>query len=144
MAFTTLHYRLKGSTAAKRLSSKSSSVNYVWNYCNETAYKALRNHGRWLSGFDLNYLTAGCSKELNLNSATIQSICEEYALRRKQFKKRKLKWRTKKSLGWIPFKGNGIKYKDGSFVYMGFHYTFFDSKYKLFQCFDRKRRGNPI
>lgn len=96
------------------------AVNFVWNYANETAAKAYRRDHRWLSGFDLSNLTAGSSKELGIHSQTVQKICEEHATRRKQFKKLRLNWRSKKrSLGWVPFKANGIKLKGDAVVYCG-------------------------
>ena len=127
----TLHYRLKDSTSCKRLVRMSNSVNYVWNYCNEAGYKQIKNHNKWLNEYDLNNLTAGCSKELGINSQTIQSVCKEYVCRRIQFKKRKLKFRSYKySLGWVPFKTDSISYKDNVFVYSKHKFKFFDSKYK--------------
>ena len=54
-----------------------------------------------------------------LHSQTVQAIAEEYATRRKQFKKAKLRWRvsnpdsSKYSLGWIPFKASAISYHNG-------------------------------
>jgi len=52
----------------------------------------------------------GATKEgmMSLHSQTLQAVNEEYVLRRRQFKKTKLRWRvsfgSRKSLGWIPFK----------------------------------------
>jgi IS605 OrfB family transposase len=49
---------------------------------------------------------------------SIQAICQEYAKARKQFGKRRLKWRSRKrSLGWIPFKVSGIKLIDDAIRY---------------------------
>ena len=89
---TTLRYRLKGSSKMNRLDRLARSVNFVWNYCNETSFNAIRNHGKWLSAIDLKNLTSGSAKELGISSVTVQAICEEYAIRRIQFKKRKLIW----------------------------------------------------
>jgi IS605 OrfB family transposase len=44
-------------------------------------------------------------------------ICREYVTRRKQFKKRKLRWRSRKSLGWVPFRKDCIKFDDGKIVF---------------------------
>jgi transposase len=94
------------------------SVNFVWNFCNETSLKAIRNYSDFLSGFDLNKLTSGCGKELGLHSQTIQAICEEYSTKRKKAKKRKLHWRSsKRSLGWVPFKASAIKMDGSTLVY---------------------------
>lgn len=113
MATKTLKIRIKDSTSCKRLKLMSKAVNFVWNYCNQTSFDAIRNRSKWISGFDLQKLTTGSAKELKLNSTTIQEVCREYATRRRQFKKRKLRWRGKKSLGWIPFKKTGISFEGG-------------------------------
>ena len=125
MAITTYKYRLKNQNWLK---SAARSVNFVWNYCNETSYFAIKNRSRFLSGFDLSNLTAGSSKELGISSVTIQAITEEYATRRKQFKKIKLKWRTRKSLGWVPFKASAIKIVGNKITYAGKSVRFWKSR----------------
>jgi IS605 OrfB family transposase len=127
----TLHYRLKGNN--RMLPEMANSVNYIWNYCNAANYKRVKYYSKWLSEFDLHKLTAGCSKDLNLNSTTIQSVCKEFKTRQFQFKKLKLKWRTSrknKSLGWIPFKSSAISFKNNKFIYNKYQFKFWDSKYK--------------
>jgi transposase len=123
---STLRYRIKDASELNRLDQLARSVNFVWNYCNDTSFNAIRNYGKFLSAIDLKNLTSGSAKELGLNSVTVQSICEEYVIRRIQFKKRKLRWRTskgsRKSLGWIPFKANSIQVKDDKICYLGHNY----------------------
>ncbi len=120
---TTLRYRIKDASKRVLLDQLARSVNFVWNYCNETSFNAIRNHGKWLSAIDLKNLTSGSAKELGISSVTVQAICEEYAIRRIQFKKRKLRWRisqgSKRSLGWIPFKANSIQVKGDRVTYLG-------------------------
>lgn len=127
--YVTFKYRIKDSIVSKKLNEMASSVNYVWNYCNQTAYEQ-SFRGRWLTGFDLNKLTTGCNKELGLNSETINAVCEEHAIRRKQFKKNKLNWRSyKRSLGWIPFKSRSITNQtNGSLTYRGLKINFWQSR----------------
>lgn len=124
---TTYQFRLKDSSTSW-LNKAARSVNFVWNYCNETSFNAIRNNNHFLSGFDLNKLTSGVAKELGLHSQSVQSVCEEYFKKRKQFKKRKLKWRSKKSLGWIPFKSSGIKIINDSIKYAGNKVRFWKSR----------------
>src|SRR5690242_16343341 len=83
---TTLRYRIKDASEMNRLGRLARAVNFVWNYCNETSYHAIRNHRKFLSAIDLKNLTSGSAKELGLNSVTVQAICEEYFVRRVQFK----------------------------------------------------------
>lgn len=124
----TLKFRIKDSTSAKKLNRMARSVSYVWNYCNEVSLMALDYNSTWLSGYDLQKLTSGCSKELCISSTTIQQVCEEYATRRKQFKKRKLNWRSQKSLGWIPFKSNSIVVNGDSIIYGKQGFSFWKSR----------------
>jgi transposase len=47
------------------LNAAAVEVNQVWNWSNETSYKAARpfaGPGKWLTGFDLNNLSAGASE----------------------------------------------------------------------------------
>ncbi|MGB8423916.1 MAG: hypothetical protein WCE85_47385, partial [Paraburkholderia sp.] len=89
-----------------------------WNYCNELSVKVWERERRLLSGYDFHPFTKGAGKAgLGLHSGTIQAVAEEYATRRKQARKVKLRWRasrgSRRSLGWIPFKGNAIRYRNG-------------------------------
>ena len=133
-ATKTLKLRIKDKHAAV-LSAMAREVNQVWNYCNETSSRAIRERREWLSGFDLQKLTAGYSKceGVRIGSATVQLVCEEYATRRKQFKKARLNWRVsnpksaKYSLGWVPFKAGGAKYKAGQIAFLGHKFSLWDS-----------------
>lgn len=105
------------------------SVNFVWNYCNSTSIEYWDKQYTWLSGYDLQALTKGCSKPLSLNGQTIQAICQQYAAKRYQFKKHKLSWRSKKrSLGWVPFNGQSIKVKGNTITYNKIKFTFWKSR----------------
>jgi len=147
MNIITYKYRIKDSTSKKKLQKMSYSVNDVWNYCNEVSQIALKNKNKFLSGFDLNKLTVGVAKDLGLNSDTVNAVCEEYVIRRKQFKKSKLNWRSrKKSLGWIPFKGRTIKcLGDGSIKYLNHTFRFYESRIpQNIKCgsFNQDAKGN--
>jgi putative transposase len=120
----TYQSRIKDSSSHKTLERMASSVNYVWNYANEISMFVLNRDHRWLSGYDLNYLTKGVSKELGIAATTVQMTCGEYASKRKAAKKRRLAWRSKKrSLGWIPFNARGfrsnVKIDDDTVTYCG-------------------------
>src|SRR5258708_29235580 len=120
--------RLKVKTEAYPwLNAAAVEVNQVWNWGNETSYKAARpfaGPGKWLTGFDLDKLAAGASEYFeHIGSDTIQRINAEFALRRRQFKKAKLRWRVshgaRRSLGWIPFKALQLKRKGQSMRFFG-------------------------
>ena len=135
----TKKFRIKDSSSKNILRAMSNSVNFVWNYCNETSIAYVDKKNKWLSNYDLHNETSGCSKELKLSSKTIQAVCDEYVIRRKQFKKKKLNWRSsKKSLGWIPFKSDGISYKGNGIVkYHGVILKFWES-----QCVGKIKCGS--
>ena len=78
----TFRYRVKGTSAAKRLGRMAVAVNGVWNYCGGIQNDSRRLDRRWPSGFDLIGLTNGCTKELGLHSDTVQAVCKRFAVSR--------------------------------------------------------------
>jgi len=125
----TYRYRIKDATSGKHLVRLGWAVNQVWNFCNEVSMLALRRDHTWLSMVDLINLCAGASTELGLHSDTISEICREYVTRRIQFKKRRLKWRSRKhSLGWIPFKARFLTIDGDSIKYLKRRFRFWLSR----------------
>ena len=130
----TLRLRIKDKHA-RVLSAMAREVNQVWNFCNETSHRAIRERRQWLSGYDLQKLTNGFSKcdGVLIGSPTVQQVCEDYAKARKQFKRAKLRWRvsnpqsSKYSLGWIPFKARALQYKAGQIAFAGQKFNLWDS-----------------
>jgi IS605 OrfB family transposase len=130
----TLRLRIKDKHA-RVLAAMAREVNRVWNFCNETSHRAIRERHQWLSGYDLQKLTNGFSKceGVLIGSPTVQQVCEDYAKARKQFKKAKLRWRvsnpksSKYSLGWIPFKARALQYKAGQIAFAGHKFSLWDS-----------------
>jgi putative transposase len=153
----TLKLRIKDKHA-KTMLAMARDVNTVWNYANETQYRSLKRYCNrpkvWLSGFDLNNLTAGFSKcdGVTIGSGTVQMVNAEFATRLRQFKRQRLNWRVsnraspKYSLGWVPFKGEQIKYKNGQLRFNGMNIGLWDSyglsKYELCSgSFNEDSRG---
>jgi IS605 OrfB family transposase len=109
------------------LNTAAIEVNQVWNYANATSYKAARPYtgaAKWLSAFDLDKLIAGATEYFDhIGSETIQRVNAEFATRRKQFKRAKLRWRVskgaKRSLGWVPFKAAQLKRRGKSLRFSG-------------------------
>ena len=127
----TLKIRIKDKHSSL-LDRQAKEVNFVWNFVNDLSHNHTKKTGKFFSGYDLSEFTAGATKEgLTIPSASIQAINEEYATRRKQFKKIKLKWRktrgTNRSLGWIPFKKSSITYKNGQIHYQKMPLQIWDS-----------------
>lgn len=129
----TYKFRLKdGGSKRKQLIQWASAVNRVWNYCNEASFQQLRKHSVWLSKYDLKKLTAGCGKELNLNSQTVQEVCTEYTNRRFHAHRRRLSWRkslgSRRSLGWIPCTNQNVKIDGDRVRYNGRTFRFWKTR----------------
>jgi hypothetical protein len=62
----TFKLRLRDKHAAE-LNRQARAVNFVWNYCNWALRHMLR-WDRWLSTFDLQRLTNGASKDLDVHA----------------------------------------------------------------------------
>ena len=130
----TLRLRIKDKHATV-LTVMARQVNQVFNFCNETSCRAIRERHQWLSGYDLQKLTNGFSKceGVLIGSPTVQQVCEDYAKARRQFRKAKLRWRvsnpqsSKYSLGWIPFKARALQYKAGQIQFAGQKLSLWDS-----------------
>ena len=118
----TYRYRIKDKHA-KRLNSQAQAINLIWNYCNETQMKAARDGRKWLSGYDLWKLVAGCTKQgLDLHSHSAMRVCFQYDKSRRQHRKPWLRWRSRRSLGWVPFSTGHVAHRDGGFVFRSERY----------------------
>ena len=130
MIIKTLKIRVKDKHS-NVLCHMAKNVNYVWNYINELSSKSIKEKKKFLSNYDLQKYTDGSAKELGLHSQTVQSICKEYATRRKQFKKSRLNWRksggSKRSLGWIPVNTKAASWKNGQVYFNKQYFSVFDS-----------------
>jgi hypothetical protein len=122
----TLRLKVK-SEAYPWLNAAATEVNTIWNYANEVSARAARPFAgvpQWLSAYDLDKLTAGASEYFeHIGSATIQRVNAEFATRRKQFKKTKLRWRIsrgpRRSLGWLPWKVEQLKRRGNCLRFCG-------------------------
>lgn len=123
----TYKFRLRDN-ADSELRRQARAVNIVWNFCEESQRHALKWGKRWPTGYDLQKLTAGSSKGLDIHAHTIQQVCARYEHSRKAQKKRSLRWRvssrksSKYSLGWVPFNTGHVTFREGSFWFRGREY----------------------
>jgi putative transposase len=130
----TLRLKVK-SEASPWLNSAAAEINAVWNWANETSAKAARpfvGKPKWLSGFDLNNLSAGATECFErIGADTIQRVNGEYALRRRTAKRCRLRWRVsrgaRRSLGWIPFKAANLKRHGGALRFCGKTFRVFEA-----------------
>ena len=140
------HYRVKSLNGL--LNKQSRAVNCVWNFCNDTQKHALKWGKKWPTGFDLDKLTAGSSKELGLHSGTVNAVSAQYTKSRQQHKRPYLRYRGKKSLGWVPLKGRDLKREGDAFRFAGHTFRVFnsralpDGKIKDGTSFSQDSRGN--
>ena len=123
---TVMRYRVKSLNGL--LNRQARAVNFVWNFCNDTQKHSLKWRKKWPTGFDLNNLTAGTSKDLGLHSGTVNAVCEQYAKSRKQHNRPYLRYRGRKSLAWIPLKGCHIKELPQGFHFHGRLFRMFKSR----------------
>jgi len=143
-----LVYRFRVKSKNGMLEQQARKVNFVWNYCNDRQKDALRFERPWLTGFDLNKLTTGSSKELELHSGVINAVCEQFAKSRGQHRRPYLRYRGRKSLGWVPFKGRDLHREGNAFRFAGNTFRVFysrplpEGKIKDGSCFAQDSRGN--
>lgn len=119
MLLKTLKYRVKDRTSGKHLDAAARAVNLVWNHCNAAQRHALKHNQRWPNKAALQASTKGASKEIGIPAQAVQEVCEEYIDRRRGSKKAKLRWRSKRSLGWVPFKNQTIRVSGSVITFNG-------------------------
>ena len=139
-----------------QLRAMSSEVNQVWNYCNDLSDRMIRERHHWMSGFDFSPYTVGASKLFeHIGSSTVQEVSEQFAVKRRTARRRKLKWRKsfgdKRSLGWVPFKARAAQWKTGQVFFAGQYFKVWGvppsdsyglSRYKFKAgCFTEDARG---
>ncbi|WP_426344888.1 RNA-guided endonuclease InsQ/TnpB family protein [Pseudoduganella sp. R-32] len=123
-----LVYRFRVKSKNGLLDLQARKVNFVWNYCNDRQKDALRFERPWLTGFDLNKLTTGSSKELELHSGVINAVCEQFANSRAQHRRPYLRYRGRRSLGWVPLKGRDLHREGNAFRFAGNTFRVFYSR----------------
>lgn len=117
----TIKLRLRDKHAAE-LNRQAKAVTFVWNYLNETSRKAWGRDRRWLSAFDLSGLTSGSAKEMDLHSHTIQRTCQQFSQSRDKVRRAGLRWRGRKSLGWVPFNTGHVTFDGDALKFRGVRY----------------------
>jgi putative transposase len=117
----TYRFRLRDKHISE-LNRQARAVNYVWNYANETQQKAVQSERKWLTAVDLQKLTSGASALLNIHSQTICMVCQQYDRSRGAKRRPWLRWRGLRSLGWVPFNGQALRFNGKTFRFLGAHY----------------------
>jgi len=128
----TYKYRLKPQGAVRALKRYARACNFVWNFCVETHKRTVRGWREgeprhWLSFYELKTLCAGTSTTLEVGAGTIQNVVEQFIKARDNFKKCP-RFRSKKSLGWVPFQSQEFGHSVDSVTYRKKKYRFFGAK----------------
>jgi putative transposase len=129
----TLRLKVKPEASAW-LNAAAAEVNAVWNWANEVSAKAARpfaGRPKWLSGFDLNNLSAGATECFEkIGAGTIQRVNGEYAVKRQAARRCRLRWRVsrgaRRSLGWVPFKAGNLSRKNRALHFCGKTFRVFE------------------
>ncbi len=121
-------YRYRVKSRVGLLNRQAHAINFVWNCCNDRQKDALRFGRPWLTGFDLNRLTTGSCRELGIHSGTVNAVCEQYAKSRAQKRRPFLRYRGRRSLGWVPLKGRDLKREGDAFRFAGNTFRVFNSR----------------
>jgi putative transposase len=122
--------------AAAWLKVAANEVNTVWNWANAVSAKAARpfaGRPKWLSGFELNNLSAGATQHFGkIGADTIQRVNGVYAEKRWKARRCQLHWRgsrgARRSLGWVPFKAASLKRKGDGLRFCGKTFRVFESE----------------
>lgn len=122
----TYRYRIRGTSAARRLTRMSRAVNQVWNYCGQIFNDSYRLNKRWPYFTELCGLIAGSTSLLGLHSDTVQDVVKHWVKSRDRSKRRP-RWRAsfgaKRALGWVPFQcSRPIRVDGDAVVYLKCRY----------------------
>lgn len=108
-------YRVKNRTG--ELNRMARAVNFVWNYACDVQKHAVKWGQKWPSNYELHSKTSGTCEELGLLASTVASTCTQFVQSRRHSKRRKLRFRGKRSLGWVPFRALNIHRSGSSFIF---------------------------
>jgi len=125
----TYRYRIKDKNKLKQLEQMDRDVKFVWNVLNSASRKAWKESRKYYHKFDpwFTSITKGASKELSIHSQTIQAISEQFHKDIRQQGKQ-LRYKGRKTLGWVPFKASAIKFNESEFVYDKKRFRFWNSR----------------
>ena len=84
----TYRFRLKEGNKVKVLKTLAGEVNFVWNFSNDVIREKWKRSRAYTDKNELHALTKGSSKELNINSQTVQAAAYEVLLRTKNVKRK--------------------------------------------------------
>ena len=132
MSVLTFKYRVKDATSGKHLARYAIACNQVWNFCVATQREAQARWKagravRWPTHFELNKLTRGCTKDLELHSDTVSKICAQFVHSRdlhRRCPRFRASFGAKRALGFVPYIPRAVKLEGSRLTYLkrGFHF----------------------
>lgn len=122
----TYRYRVKNNLGF--LNEQARNVNWVWNEFNNIQKHALKWRKKWPSAFDLIKLSVGLGKVMAVRNATVNEIAKSYIKSRNESKKPYLRYRGKRSLGWVPFRAEAIGLNGDSINFFGRSFRYWNSR----------------
>lgn len=132
-----LKYRIKDRHARKALSQYAYACNQVWNWMvaqhrdGDSRYRLGAPSRRWPSHFDLGKQCNGLGAMLGILQSSVQFVCDQFVRNRNQHKccpAFRSSFGSRRSLGWVPFKGRDRKVSGNTITYLGKTFRFFGSK----------------
>lgn len=111
-------YRIKDKNKIKILDQMNRDVKFAWNVLNSASRKKWKESRKFFHKYDpfFTNIFKGASIELSIHSQTLQAIIEQFHKDIKQQKKQ-LRFKGRRTLGWVPFKSSAIKINDDRFIY---------------------------
>lgn len=139
MYFKTLKVRVKD-RHAPILREMAFQVNQLWNACNaetaENCYIPVPEVGYMrvrITSFDLEKIVNPVRKQRCplIIFGVLNEVCRIHYKSRRDVKSDKLRWRSsggsRRALGWVPFRKDIVKWKDGQIFFAGHYFKCWDS-----------------
>lgn len=122
-------YRIKDKNKIKILDQMNRDVKFAWNVLNSASRKKWKESRKFFHKYDpfFTNIFKGASIELSIHSQTLQAIIEQFHKDIKQQKKQ-LRFKGRRTLGWVPFKSSAIKINDDRFIYCKKHFKIWKSR----------------
>jgi len=129
MMIKTYKYRIKDKNRLKLLDQMSREVKFTWNVINAAARKKWKESRKYFHKYDPYYtdIVKGASKEMLVHSHTLRAVLDQFHKDIRQQKKQ-LRFKGRKTLGWIPFKEGAIKIHEDRFTYAKMNFRIWKSR----------------
>lgn len=123
-----IKFRVKDKNCSVLLDQMAKDTNLVWNILNSASRKKWKESRKMFHKFDpwFNQILTGASKILAINNPSVQAIRDQFHKDIHKNKKQ-LRFRSRKSTKWVPFKGDTIKLTAGTVTYKKHNFRIWQS-----------------